>query len=89
MKTKLAVMTITNVSAATVSVRLVWIDQETCTPEDQWIELTGGQHFWQQADVLVYNNNEQAFSSTVYFPCWDSGILPPHLYTMILASTVS
>ena len=34
------------------------------------INLVGGQHFEQQADVLVYNDNEQAFSSTVYFPCW-------------------
>jgi hypothetical protein len=35
------------------------------------INLVGGQHFEQQADVLVYNDNEQAFSSTVYFDCWD------------------
>jgi hypothetical protein len=34
------------------------------------INLTGGQWFWQQANVLVYNDNEQSFSSTVYFPCW-------------------
>jgi hypothetical protein len=36
-----------------------------------FINLTGGQHFEQQANVLVWNDNEQAFSSTVYFPCWD------------------
>jgi hypothetical protein len=34
------------------------------------ISLTGGQFFQQQANVLVYNDNEQAFSSTVLFPCW-------------------
>lgn len=34
------------------------------------INLTGGQWFWQQANVLVYNDNEQSFSTTVYFPCW-------------------
>jgi hypothetical protein len=184
----IAVMTITNVGDMTLAIRLVWVDSEDCTPEDQWIELTagdtftfldqamnpefdeqgfmyayvvesigskleedadcligqelifevgfpggnlnwginavpftalnivkdgklhldgveydcapyklyfprffgqgpndgitaesymilinlvGGQHFEQQADVLVYNDNEQAFSSTVYFPCWD------------------
>jgi hypothetical protein len=182
----IAVMTITNTCDDTVYVRLVWVDRETCTPEDQWIELTagdtftfldqamnpefdeqgfmyayvvesigskieedadcligqelvfqawptnlnwginavpfeaknlvkdgklhldgveydcapyklyfprffgqglnagvqvdsymvlinlvGGQFFEQQADVLVYNDNEQAFSSTVYFGCWD------------------
>lgn len=35
-----------------------------------FINLTGGQWFLQQANVLVYNDNEQAFSSTVNFPCW-------------------
>jgi hypothetical protein len=35
------------------------------------INLTGGQWFWQQANVLVWNDNEQPFSTTVYFPCWE------------------
>ncbi len=37
----LAVITITNVGPDTIYVRLVWIDEEHCSPEDQWIELTG------------------------------------------------
>jgi hypothetical protein len=37
----LAVITITNTCPDTVYVRLVWIDEDDCTPEDQWITLTG------------------------------------------------
>ena len=37
----LAVITITNTCSETVYVRLVWVDENSCTPEDQWIELTG------------------------------------------------
>jgi hypothetical protein len=41
----LAVLTITNVSPETVVVRIVWIDEEDCTPEDVWITLTGNDTF--------------------------------------------
>jgi hypothetical protein len=37
----LAVITITNTCPDPVWVRLVWIDEDDCTPEDQWIYLTG------------------------------------------------
>jgi hypothetical protein len=39
------------------------------------INLTGGQFFWHHASLLVYNDNEVPFSSTVIFPCWAFPIL--------------
>lgn len=33
--------------------------------------LTGGAYFTAQAKVLVFNDNEQAFSDMVVFDCWD------------------
>jgi hypothetical protein len=35
------------------------------------INLTGGQWFEQEANVIVYNDNEEGFSGTRYFPCWE------------------
>jgi hypothetical protein len=35
------------------------------------INLTGGRHFTALADVLVYNDNEVPFSTTVEFDCYD------------------
>jgi hypothetical protein len=40
-KGNLAVITITNSCKDDVVVRLVWIDEDYCSPEDQWIKLTG------------------------------------------------
>lgn len=37
----IAVITITNTGADTQYIRMVWIDDYECSPEDQWIELTG------------------------------------------------
>ena len=36
-----------------------------------FINFTGGAMFRAIADVLIYNDNEQIFSSTVEFDCWD------------------
>jgi hypothetical protein len=39
------------------------------------INLTGGQWFEQLADVQVYNDNEEGFSSQRLFPCWEINFL--------------
>jgi hypothetical protein len=36
------------------------------------INLTGGRHFTALADVLVYNDNEIPFSTTIEFDCYDN-----------------
>lgn len=35
------------------------------------INLSGGQHFTQEAVIAVYNDSEEPFSDTVKFRCWD------------------
>lgn len=35
------------------------------------INFTGGRHFTAKADVLVYNDNEVPYSTTVEYDCWD------------------
>ncbi|MBU0756028.1 MAG: hypothetical protein KJ645_12870, partial [Planctomycetes bacterium] len=35
-----------------------------------FINLTGGAFFYAQTKLLILNDNEQAFSATVSFPCW-------------------
>jgi hypothetical protein len=40
-KGNLAVISITNTGPDPVDVRLVWVDEVICSPEDQWITLTG------------------------------------------------
>lgn len=36
-----------------------------------FFNLTGGSQYTAVADVLIYNDNEQPFSSTVEFDCWE------------------
>ena len=57
----LAVMTITNVGDVTLAVRLVWVDHEVCTPEDQWIELTAGDTFTFIDSAMNPEFDEQGF----------------------------
>ncbi len=56
----LAVFSITNVGSDPVSVRLVWIDEEDCSPEDQWIQLSGNDTFT-FLDQAMNPEGEQGF----------------------------
>ncbi len=53
-----------------------FIGQHVTMPEDQLshlilIGLTGGPHFTTTVDFLIYNDNEESFSSEYTFFCWD------------------